>query len=216
MKGPNIRHALDVRRTWVCPKCGRRRQAPGQETQQTCRCAGNGPVVWMRLEEPMRAARPVRTFAAPQTETADEAEARMGPDPNPRPVEPPPPAPPMNSAGATDGASADLAVTMTDAAVPVAPPDVTVSDPSSEPSGGRRQGTARPDRGRHERGPRTSEAGRVGKGDAPREPHRQALDVQAAVPEGSVPESPESGPRPSAPAIVPESAPVDDGFGEGL
>lgn len=233
MKGPNIRHALDVRRTWVCPKCGRRRLAPGQETQQTCRCAGNGPVVWMRLEEPMRTARPLRTFAAPQTETADEAEARMGPDPNPRPVEPPPTAPSGDSANTVDGTSSqplvtDDPATSEPAANPVgASSETAASDPAPRGAEGRRRGTTRSEFRHRERGPRTPVADRSDKGGTPREPQQNGPGVEATAsdappPEGTGPESSGSGSQPSPPSTpsLPstgrESAPADDGFGEGL
>ncbi len=199
MKGPNIRHALDVRRTWVCPKCGRRRLAPGQETQQTCRCAGNGPVVWMRLEEPMRTARPLMTFAAPQTETADEAEARMGPDPNPRPVEPPPTAPPGDSANTVDGTSSQSLVTDDPAAPqPAANPvgassETAASDPAprerraaAEEPRDRSSGTANEDHGHRRRTDPTKEGRRASRNKAvpvskPRHPMRPPRRYGAGV-----------------------------------
>ena len=49
MKGPGMRLALDVRRVWECPECGRRRKTDGHVVAKRCNCQKEG--VWMRLIE---------------------------------------------------------------------------------------------------------------------------------------------------------------------
>lgn len=49
MKGPGFRLDLDIRRKWICPKCGDIRRSRGFVTAQSCGCEDGG--VWMTLHE---------------------------------------------------------------------------------------------------------------------------------------------------------------------
>lgn len=107
MKGPGLRHDLDVRRVWRCTKCGKVVRTPGHVTAQRCGCSD--PARWMHLEpavkkEPFRA--PVREhlpepweieiLAAPNTPQPAELQAANQPEPpvvenTPQPADPPGP-----------------------------------------------------------------------------------------------------------------------------
>lgn len=209
MKGPNVRHTLDVRRTWVCPQCGRRRKAPGQETQQICRCVGGGQFSWMKLDEPRRVARPETSFAVPLTETADEAEARMGPDPNPPP--PPPPSPtisattePIVEGAVTDAESGEADFVAPDGSSPDG------SSPEASKGSGRRdrdRGNRRaPDRNpRVPPPPRTNEDSSMASSTSP-----------TPAPAGSGQSPPGAGPEPNPAPTAPPQPVSDDAFGAGL
>ncbi|MDA1017846.1 MAG: hypothetical protein O3A00_25740 [Planctomycetota bacterium] len=49
MKGPGFRLDLDIRRKWICPKCGDIRHSGGHFTAQFCTCQDGG--TWMALQE---------------------------------------------------------------------------------------------------------------------------------------------------------------------
>jgi hypothetical protein len=217
MKGPNVRHTLDVRRTWLCPVCRKRRLVSGQETQQICRCPGGGQFVWMKLEEAQRVARPVVTFAAPQTETADEAEARMGPDPNPPP---PPPLPPSPSSSLPLDTVVEGAVTAAAPAEsdPVTPNTVTSDNVSPEVSKG--YGRRDRDRGKR-RGPDPTPRERPGR--TPRvgeESGNSTTTNPPAAPQDLGPPTSSAGQgEVAAPETTPSSAAQpssEDAFGAGL
>ena len=56
MRGPGMRHKLDVRRLWRCPRCGAERRLPADVTTVHCVC---GEAPFMQIVEPTRRVRPI-------------------------------------------------------------------------------------------------------------------------------------------------------------
>lgn len=52
MKGPGLRNDLEIRRTFLCPQCGRKVLRLGDVVSQTCACTD--PPVWMQIQPEVR------------------------------------------------------------------------------------------------------------------------------------------------------------------
>lgn len=52
MRGPGLRLPLEVRRTWLCPQCGKERKVPGDQAQVRCGCTADG-VLMKLVQEPV-------------------------------------------------------------------------------------------------------------------------------------------------------------------
>ncbi len=95
MRGPGLRTAVDVRRTWRCPSCGYERHLAQTTTSVLCFC--KDPPLQMKLVEGQRVVRPE---PRPVARFIDESE--LPPDDSPAPVAPPPSVAPLQSVSATD------------------------------------------------------------------------------------------------------------------
>ncbi len=54
MKGPGLRNDLEIRRTFLCPQCGRTVLRLGDVVSQTCNCTD--PPVWMLIQPEIKKA----------------------------------------------------------------------------------------------------------------------------------------------------------------
>ncbi|MFN0052225.1 MAG: hypothetical protein ACKV0T_08535 [Planctomycetales bacterium] len=79
MKGPGVRIDLDVRRVWLCPRCGKRSRTVGGVTSQRCGCVDGG--AWMTLEPPQKR----EPYRPPPRDPAEPEEV----DPDDDPITPP-------------------------------------------------------------------------------------------------------------------------------
>lgn len=77
MKGPGLRTALDVRRLWVCPQCGRKLKLPGHIVSRRCDCGD----AFMKLVEEKPTPRPHRPIEDPAIAPAPEEVEQSAPQP---------------------------------------------------------------------------------------------------------------------------------------
>lgn len=67
MKGPGLRHDLEIRRLWRCPKCQRELRFLGDVVSLSCNCTD--PPVWMQLiQVPKKPAPKFEKIVVPLTE----------------------------------------------------------------------------------------------------------------------------------------------------
>ena len=67
MRGPGLRHDLEIRRTFLCPKCGRKVLRLGDVVSQACPCTD--PPTWMLIQpDPQKRSFQFEKIVVPLTE----------------------------------------------------------------------------------------------------------------------------------------------------